>query len=180
MNIIGRPTSDTLKSLQFNTMTLEQAYTVGGGAIGEEMPQIGEDPGGYPSQARILYWYHPDYIQNVDLVTDLDGEAYELFLYNPWGEQLHHWSSNSSSWTSPYRFNAKEVDPETGLAYYGARYYQSKLGVWLSVDPMSDKYPHQSPFTYCSNNPIMLFDPDGKEDYEVDKRVRRPEEGHVE
>jgi hypothetical protein len=75
MNIIGRPASDTLKSLKFNTMTLEQAYPVGGGAIGEEMPQIGEDPGGYPSQARILYWYHPDYIQNVDLVTDLDSSS---------------------------------------------------------------------------------------------------------
>ena len=161
MNIIGRPTSDTLKSLKFNTMTLEQAYPVGGGAIGEEMPQIGEDPGGYPSQARILYWYHPDYIQNVDLVTDLDGEAYELFLYNPWGEQLHHWSSNSSSWTSPYRFNAKEVDPETGLAYYGARYYQSKLGVWLSVDAMAIEYIGYAPYNFVLGNPITLIDPDG-------------------
>ena len=163
MNIIGRPTSDTLKSLQFNTMTLEQAYPVGGGALGEEIPQIGEDPGGYPSQARILYWYHPDYIQNVDLVTDLDGEAYELFLYNPWGEQLHHWSSNSSSWTSPYRFNAKEVDPETGLAYYGARYYQNKIGVWLSVDPLAEKYPDISPYAFVANNPIFYVDPDGRE-----------------
>jgi RHS repeat-associated protein len=161
MNIIGRPTSDTLKSLQFNTMTLEQAYPNGGGAIGGEMPQIGEDPGGYPSQPRILYWYHPDYIQNVDLVTDLDGEAYELFLYNPWGEQLHHWSSNSSSWTSPYRFNAKEVDPETGLAYYGARYYQNKIGVWLSVDPLAHLYSAHSPYVYVLNNPISLIDPTG-------------------
>jgi RHS repeat-associated protein len=162
MNIIGRPTSDTLKSLQFNTMTLEQAYPNGGGAIGGEMPQIGEDPGGYPSQPRILYWYHPDYIQNVDLVTDLDGEAYELFLYNPWGEQLHHWSSNSSSWTSPYRFNAKELDPETGLSYYGARYYQSKLGVWLSVDPLANEMMAWSPFTFNYQNPVFFFDPNGK------------------
>ena len=162
MNIIGRSTSDTLKSLQFNTMTLEQAYPVGGGVLGEEMPQIGEDPGGYPSQARILYWYHPDYIQNVDLVTDLDGEAYELFLYNPWGEELHHWSSNSSSWTSPYRFNAKEVDPETGLAYYGARYYQSKLGVWLSVDPQNNILPTWSPYASFADNPVYFVDPDGQ------------------
>ncbi len=165
MNIIGRPTSDTLKSLHFNTMTLEQAYPDGGGAIGEEMPQIGEDPGGYPGQERILYWYHPDYIQNVDLVTDLDGEAYELFLYNPWGEQLHHWSSNSSSWTSPYRFNAKEVDPETGLAYYGARYYQSKLGVWLSVDPQAHDRIWLTPYQFVQNNPLLRIDPNGKLDW---------------
>jgi RHS repeat-associated protein len=167
MNIIGRPTSDTLKSLQYSTMTLEQAYPNSGGAIGEEMPQIGEDPGGYPSQARILYWYHPDYIQNVDLVTDLDGEAYELFLYNPWGEQLHHWSSNSSSWTSPYRFNAKEVDPETGLAYYGARYYQNKIGVWLSVDPLAYMRVEWSSYNFSSKNPINRIDPTGMIDDDI-------------
>jgi RHS repeat-associated protein len=168
MNIIGRPTSYTLKSLQYSTMSLEQAYPNGGGAIGEEMPQIGEDPGGYPSQARILYWYHPDYIQNVDLVTDLDGEAYELFLYNPWGEQLHHWSSNSSSWTSPYRFNAKEVDPETGLAYYGARYYQNKIGVWLSVDPMTSNRIWLTPYQFVQNSPNLRIDPNGKLDWKPD------------
>ena len=161
MKIIGRPTSDTLKSLQYSTMTLGQAYPVVGSALGEEIPQIGEDPGGYPSQARILYWYHPDYIQNVDLITDLDGEAYELFLYNSWGEQLHHWSSNSSSWTSPYRFNAKEQDPETGLAYYGARYYQSKLGVWLSTDPLYELASNLSPYRFSFNNPINVIDPNG-------------------
>lgn len=171
MNIIGRPTSDKLKSLQYSTMTLNQAYPVGGGAIGEEMPQIGEDPGGYPSQARILYWYHPDYIQNVDLVTDLDGEAYELFLYNPWGEELHHWSSNSSSWTSPYRFNAKEVDPETGLAYYGARYYQNKIGVWLSVDPLANISMQWSPYRFCFDNPLSNVDPSGL--FEIDPEIQK-------
>ena len=34
-----------------------------------------------------------------------------------------------------YRFNGKEVDEETGLAYYGARYYDNQLSMWLSVDP---------------------------------------------
>jgi YD repeat-containing protein len=49
------------------------------------------------SGSRILYWYHPDYVSNVDLVTDRTGEAYELFLYNAWGESLHHWTSSSSN-----------------------------------------------------------------------------------
>jgi RHS repeat-associated protein len=115
----------------------------------------------------------------VDLVTDLDGEAYELFLYNPWGEQLHHWSSNSSSWTSPYRFNAKEVDPETGLAYYGARYYQSKLGVWLSVDPLAQKYPSFSPFCHAVNNPAFFVDPNGAESIEFDDIRFRDEHGNL-
>ena len=44
-----------------------------------------------------------------------------------------------------------------------ARYYNSDLSIWLSVDPMSDKYPSTSPYTYCGNNPVRLMDPDGRE-----------------
>ena len=180
MNIIGQTSSDTLKNLKYSNMSLEQAYPETSPLASQEMPQYGgEDPGGYTPQGRILYWYHPDYIQNVDLITDIDGAAYELFLYNPWGEQLHHWTSSSSSWTSPYRFNAKELDPETGLSYYGARYYQSKLGVWLSVDPLAVKYPKSSPYCFSGNNPKLFIDPDGAQTLEFDDIRFRDEKGNL-
>ena len=44
-----------------------------------------------------------------------------------------------------------------------ARYYNSDLSIWLSVDPMVDKYPNLSPYTYCANNPVRLVDEEGKE-----------------
>jgi len=47
----------------------------------------------------------------------------------------------------------------------GARLYHSTASVWLSVDPLSDKYPGVSPYTYCANNPVRLVDPDGREIY---------------
>ena len=47
----------------------------------------------------------------------------------------------STSWETPYKFSGKEKDSETGYSYFGARYYNSDLSVWLSVDPMADKYP---------------------------------------
>ena len=65
--------------------------------------------------------------------------------------------------TASYTFSAKEKDSETLLSYFGARYYTSDLAIWLSVDPMSDKYPSLSPYTYCANNPIKLVDPNGEE-----------------
>ena len=43
-----------------------------------------------------------------------------------------------------------------------ARHYNSALSIWLSVDPMADKYPSTSPYTYCANNPVRLVDPDGR------------------
>lgn len=55
----------------------------------------------------------------------------------------------------------KEKDSETGYHYFGARYYNSDLSLWLSVDPMSDKYPSLSPYNYCAWNPMKLVDPDG-------------------
>ena len=59
--------------------------------------------------------------------------------------------------------SGKEKDPETGYHYFGARYYNSDLSLWLSVDPMSDKYPNLSPYNYCAWNPMKLADPDGME-----------------
>ena len=66
-------------------------------------------------------------------------------------------------WT--FTFSAKEKDSETGFSYFGSRYYSSDLSIWLSVDPMSDKYPHQSSYVYCGNNPIMMVDPNGEDEY---------------
>ena len=64
---------------------------------------------------------------------------------------------------STYTFSAKEKDSETGLSYFGSRYYSSDLSIWLSVDPMTAKYPSLSPYTYCADNPVKLVDPNGEE-----------------
>ena len=58
----------------------------------------------------------------------------------------------------------KERDEETGYGYFGARYMDYELmTMWLSVDPMADKYPSISPYSYCAWNPVKLVDPDGEE-----------------
>ena len=61
-------------------------------------------------------------------------------------------------------FTGKELDEETGYGYFGARYMDHELMTgWLSVDPMTDKYPSISPYAYCAWNPVKLVDPNGKE-----------------
>ena len=64
-----------------------------------------------------------------------------------------------------FTFSAKERDSETGLSYFGSRYYSSDLSIWLSVDPQASKYPSLSPYVYCANNPVKLVDPNGEEWY---------------
>ena len=63
----------------------------------------------------------------------------------------------------PFVFTGKEKDEETGYGYFGARYMDHELmTMWLSVDPMADKYPSISPYAYCAWNPVKLVDPNGK------------------
>ena len=70
-----------------------------------------------------------------------------------------------------HTFSAKEKDAETGFSYFGSRYYSSDLSIWLSVDPMSEKYPSLSPYVYCADNPIKLVDPNGEDWYEKEGKM---------
>jgi len=54
------------------------------------------------------------------------------------------------------------MDSETGLYYYGARYYDPKVSVWLTVDPLLEEFTGSSPYIYCENNPVIYIDPDGR------------------
>ncbi|MBR2958361.1 MAG: RHS repeat-associated core domain-containing protein, partial [Bacteroidales bacterium] len=66
-------------------------------------------------------------------------------------------------------FTGKERDEETGYGYFGARYMDHELmTMWLSVDPMADKYPSISPYAYCAWNPVKLVDPDGRDIWKLD------------
>ncbi len=111
-------------------------------------------------------WINFAYMDNPTLYGS--GNAIQHLHYLPFGED---WvDQRHSSWNAPYTFSGKEKDAETGYGYFGARYYDSGLSIWLSVDPMSDKYPIMSQYNYCANNPVMLVDPDGR--IIVDPRIK--------
>jgi len=63
--------------------------------------------------------------------------------YAPYSETLSSLKLNPlpNEEDMSYQFNGKERDEETGLHYYGARYYDAELGIWLSVDPLAEIYP---------------------------------------
>ena len=68
----------------------------------------------------------------------------------------------STGHSERFTFTGKERDEETGFGYFGARYMDYELmAMWLSVDPLADKYPGISPYAYCAWNPVKLVDPDG-------------------
>jgi RHS repeat-associated protein len=106
------------------------------------------------------YYYHSDHLGSISLITDLDGNVVQHVEYVPFDEVFIEERNNR--WNTPYLFNAKELDEETGLYYYGARYYDGRVSLWLGVDPMWEKYPGISVFAYCGNNPVKYVDPNGK------------------
>ncbi len=110
----------------------------------------------------VQYWYHPDYLGHTEIVSDANGEAYQYFWYAPFGETIVEEHANTASFSSRYLFNAKEFDPETGRYYYGARYYDPGLSIWLSVDPLAKEFPNWTPYNFNMSNPINMIDPDGK------------------
>ena len=112
---------------------------------------------------KIQLYYHPDHLGSSSYITNLDGEVSQHIEYVPFGEVFIEERNNT--WNRLYLFNAKEFDEETGMYYYGARYYEPRLSLWMSADPLEEDYPNLSAYGYCHNNPIILYDPDGKGDY---------------
>jgi RHS repeat-associated protein len=118
-----------------------------------------EAPSQFPYNS--IYFYHPDHLGTTSYLTDANGQPYQMFMNMPFGESLIEQHSLTEDYETPFKFNGKELDSETGLYYYGARYYDPRTSIWLSVDPLAEKYPNVNPYVYCVQNPVNLVDPDG-------------------
>ncbi|MGC1119670.1 MAG: RHS repeat-associated core domain-containing protein [Candidatus Methanofastidiosia archaeon] len=103
-----------------------------------------------------MFYYHTDHLGSTRLVTDESADIVVSTRFEPFGE-------NTSPGEESYLFTGKEQD-ETGLYYYGARYYDPELGRFTTRDPLAgDKTNPQSLnlYGYCVNNPLKLTDPTG-------------------
>ena len=88
-----------------------------------------------------------------------DAIATQFVCYMPFGEAFV--DEHTTRAEMPFKFNGKEQDAETGLYYYGARYYEPMIAVWYGVDPLAERGRSWSPCVYCFNNPVRFIDPDG-------------------
>lgn len=153
--ILQTATQSSLNVMQLNSITPPPNY-------GQNAGYNGNCVNNYtgPKEEQI-YWFHTDHLGSSSYITGADGEVTQNIEYFPSGEVFVE-NHNKASNNSPYKFNAKELDAETGYYYYGARYYNPRVSLWLNVDPLAEKYPSWSPYAYCGNNPINYFDPDGR------------------
>lgn len=123
--------------------------------------------------AELTYFFHPDHLGSASWITDLSGQPVQHLQYKPFGGDYIDQQDPNTEYSERFRFTGKERDAETGYDYFGARYYSSSLGIWLSVDPMSDKYPSLSPYVYCADNPVNVIDPFGMDTAFMDPIARK-------
>ena len=108
---------------------------------------------------NLQFYYHTDHLGSSSYITNLDGEVVQHIEYVPFGEVFIEERNNI--WNTPYLFNAKEFDEETGLYYYGARYYDPRVCNFISVDKFAEKYPYFTPYCYTANSPQKFIDING-------------------
>ena len=105
------------------------------------------------------FFYHSDHLGSTSYITDDHANITQYDAYLPYGELLV--DEHSSSEDMPYKFNGKEMDAETGLYYYGARYMNPVTSLFLNVDRFLEKYTSFTPYNYCGANPIGRIDLNG-------------------
>ncbi|MBB6371141.1 T6SS effector amidase Tae4 family protein [Chryseobacterium shigense] len=135
-----------------------------------------------PAPTGGIYYLHGDHLGTATYVTNEYAEPTQFFLNLPFGETMVE-QQEPTAYVNPYKFNAKELDSETSLYYYGARYYNPRISIWYGVDPLAVYNPvmetefygdgqhnggvyfwgNLNPYIYTYQNPIRYIDPNGKQ-----------------
>ncbi len=129
-----------------DTLTIENGVTLG-------TPDV-----------TIRYQYD-NHLGSSSLELDESANAISYEEYHPFGTSSYRLGTNEAEvQLKRYRYVGKERDEETGLYYYGARYYAAWLCRFVSVDPLQHEYPHYTPYQYAGNKPVTYIDLDGLEE----------------
>ena len=127
--------------------------------------------------SNAVYYYHPNHLSSTMYVTDMQQSVVQSFLYAPYGEIISEYNTHAMGEAFPkYSFNAKELDEETGMYYYEARYYAPPT--FISRDPLMSEKPWLTPYHYCSNNPVGKVDPTGLFDTKSEAKQYK-KENHI-
>jgi len=164
------------------TIYVNQWFSIRNGAIASKhvfiddhriATKVSPDP---TAPSEKVYFYQPDRLGSAQFVTDQAGLAYEHLEYFPSGET---WvDEHSDTQRTPYLFSGQELDDETGLSYFGHRYYDARQGQWISADPALDDlldtdkltddeldasvfYAPGAMYGYVADSPVNFTDPNG-------------------
>ena len=152
--------------MRCHAMTIKtEIVTVMGRPCIEEADSTEEQEQKSSPREELVFYYHTDHLGSTNIVTGRGPTLCHATEYLPYGEEFVDLMASGSDPELPFKFNGKELDSETGLLYYGARYYMPKYYQWPTCDPMELKYPGVSSYSFCKNNPMNRIDLYGKDSY---------------
>jgi len=136
--------------------TLQARYTHG---LGIDEPLFMERNGE-------VFTYHTDGLGSVVALTDSSGQTVQSYVYESFGktkifDAVGVEITADQGIKNPYTYTARELDPESGLYYYRARFYDSGTGRFISEEPLALS-PEVNRYTYSLNNPINFIDSSGR------------------
>lgn len=103
------------------------------------------------------HYYHADGLGSIVAITDKNQKVDEVYTYSAFGVV----DSVGNGISNPYRFAGREWDSEAGLYYNRARYYNPKIGRFISKDPIGFASGDTNLYRYVGNNPVNHTDPQG-------------------
>ena len=151
-------------------------------------------PGQLPRQQaqRTVHFYHPDHLGSSNVVTDETGSVVETTEFYPYGRPRYE---AHTGFDSAYKYTGKELDKESGLMYYEARFYEPVIGRFVSVDPIQSRFDdnaekvfaqfllnpqNNNSYSYALNSPLNYIDPTGHEpEYPVEEIGRKLKPGSL-
>ncbi len=115
-----------------------------------------------PIYGPVFYYYHNDNLGSSNVLTDRTGQMVQHYEYATFGQSSYQ--NNTSAYQVSNRYTGQICDDETGLYYYGARYYDPQMGRFIQPDTAvsgAGDPQNLNRYTYCGNSPLNHVDPTG-------------------
>jgi len=107
-------------------------------------------------QGTSIYYYHADGLGSITGLSNTSGTIVQTYAYDSFGNM-----TSTGSISQPFTYTAREYDSETGMYFYRARYYDPKVGRFVTKDPIGFKGGDYNLYGYVGNNPVNRVDPSG-------------------
>jgi RHS repeat-associated protein len=108
-------------------------------------------------QGTAIYYYHADGLGSITGLSNTSGTIVQTYSYDSFGNM-----TSTGSISQPFTYTGREYDQETGMYFYRARYYDPKVGRFVTKDPISFNGGDVNLYAYVKNDPINLTDPEGE------------------
>jgi RHS repeat-associated protein len=125
----------------------------------------GLDMAGHMKSDTTKYYYLKDHLGSIRAVLNATNTVVSAQDYDVWGYLMENRTYQSENVRNKFTGKERDNELENNYDYFGARYYDARIGRWGGVEPLLEKYFPLSPYIYCNDGPLVYKDNAGKDVY---------------